>query len=710
MDRKHIRMLIITAAAVWLFFLFGPLDAFTHGYFPDEVDTGQIADEDWLGSLPVTDAGCVISFTPKKRHFAGVELYLVGLAPENGGSLYLAVRDSSGRQMNTAAVPLKKVKDSAWYKVYMDPGLKMGETYTLTFDVSEGAGVPSLLLVNEDYLPDECETGNLLVSFAYRQSTFSFQERVMICIALLACWCLAVCYAADPGKWKRYLKTAGCFLLLTVGLAWNYMYNSMDVQNSGFAGFQADSETLASGVIYAERDGFSFSDESWKGYGLGRYCNLKGVLNSYGADYITDDNWLAGYSRTAPQIIVNANDITRRIASVGNYIRFGNGEEYQISEAADDGSHIAITLHTDKMLCPARNGSLDDTLFLDAGHQPMEKSMIGAYRSQYGLQGKVFRHMARHMEEEETLANLHLICALAAAAVFVLIVALLSVKYDYLFAGCFYLTFLLSPWIVNFARNLYWVEFTWFIPMAVGLICALKADARTWRIGCYAASYIAITGRCLCGYEYISVIMMGLVSFLVIDLLCAAAKKDRERSRLLFRTAAFIGIAALAGFLTAICIHATLRGDGNIAEGIRSIIENDVLRRTSGADLNVFDSGLWPSINASVWEVYSRYFHFSTEVVTGIAGNLFPLLCITPLVIFVYEYRKGQIDVQAVWMYLCFFAASVSWFCLGKSHSYVHTHMNYVLWYFGFVQVCFYMIASRAVNAVRQTDRYSSHL
>ncbi len=154
----------------------------------------------------------------------------------------------------------------------------------------------------------------------------------------------------------------------------------------------------------------------------------------------------------------------------------------------------------------------------------------------------------------------------------------------------------------------------------------------------------------------------------------------------------------------------TLRGDGNIAEGIRSIIENDVLRRTSGADLNVFDSGLWPSINASVWEVYSRYFHFSTEVVTGIAGNLFPLLCITPLVIFVYEYRKGQIDVQAVWMYLFFFAASVSWFCLGKSHSYVHTHMNYVLWYFGFVQVCFYMIASRAVNAVRQTDRYSSHL
>lgn len=695
MDKKHARMLVITVVTAIMVMFFGPLDVFTHGYFPEEVDVSQIADADRLGFLPVTDRDCVISFTPKKRHFAGVELYLVQHIPENGGILYVNIQDSSGRQVDTMDLALEKVKDSVWYKVYTNAGLNIGETYTLTFDVSEGAGVPSLMLVNEDYLPDECEAGNLLVSFAYRESTFSFPERVMICMALPALWCLAVRYDCRRCEWKQYLKVAGCFLLLTVGLTWNYMYNSMDVQNSGFAEFQADSETLATGVIYAERDGIYFSGASEKGYGLGRYCDLKGALNHYHLGYMTDDHWLEGYSRTVPQLIVNANDITRRIAVGGNYIRFENGEAYQITETADDGSNIVITLDTDQALRRAKHGSLDDAVFLDPGRQPIAKSLIYAYRSQYGLQGKVFRHMARYMNEDEALVNLNLICALAAAAVFVLIVFLIAVKYNPLLAGCFYLTFLLSPWIVNFARNLYWVEFTWFIPMAVGLVCVLKADAKKWRAGCYAAAYLAIMGKCLCGYEYISVIMMGLISFLLIDFLCAAVKKERERSRLLFRTIVLTGLAALAGFLTAICIHATLKGEGNIAEGIRIIIENDVLRRTNGADLNDFDSGLWPSINASVWEVYSKYFHFHTEVVTGIAGNLFPLLCIAPLWIFVYEHRKGQLDVQSVFLYVCFFATSVSWFCLGKSHSYVHTHMNYVLWYFGFVQSCFYIIVSR---------------
>jgi len=32
---------------------------------------------------------------------------------------------------------------------------------------------------------------------------------------------------------------------------------------------------------------------------------------------------------------------------------------------------------------------------------------------------------------------------------------------------------------------------------------------------------------------------------------------------------------------------------------------------------------------------------------------------------------------------------------LAKSHSYVHIHLNYVLWYFGFVQICLYVIVDK---------------
>lgn len=236
--------------------------------------------------------------------------------------------------------------------------------------------------------------------------------------------------------------------------------------------------------------------------------------------------------------------------------------------------------------------------------------------------------------------------------------------------------------------------------MAVGLLCSWKVASRKWRIFCYISAFIAITCRCLCGYEYISVIMMGLISFMVIDLLLALQKKEKKHASLLFKTTLILGIIALTGFMTAICIHASLKGNGSITEGIKNIIEDVALRRTNKANLNDFDSLYWPSINASVWEVYSMYFHFPNDVIIGITGNLFPLLCLIPIGIFINEYKNRKIDFETIFMYIFFFLASISWFCLGKSHSYNHTHINFVLWYFGFVQTCFYIIISRIVSVI----------
>ena len=44
MDKKHARMLVITVVTAIMVMFFGPLDVFTHGYFPEEVDVSQIAD------------------------------------------------------------------------------------------------------------------------------------------------------------------------------------------------------------------------------------------------------------------------------------------------------------------------------------------------------------------------------------------------------------------------------------------------------------------------------------------------------------------------------------------------------------------------------------------------------------------------------------------------------------------------------------------
>lgn len=685
---------IIMAIAI---VMIGPMDIFTHGFFYNEINCGQIAPEDFQDSIKLENGFYEMAFVPQKRHMVGFEIYLTNQPDGNSGTLHLTIIDKDGDEADDIFVDLSKVHEARWYKVRTSANLRKGEKYTLRFSAEDCGTIPYLQNVGSSYLPAETVDGNILLVYAYAEPTFTFQNKVIIILFMVAVWGF-VCTFFVAGKKKLCLRIVTAGVLMTAVLTWNYMYNSMDYQNSTFSDFQADSETLVTGVIYAQQDGIYFREESEKGFGLGRYYDLKGGLLSYESSYITDDNWLDGYSRTKAAIIVNSNVYSKEVAVVGHYIAFGNGETFRIINVEEDGSNLIISLDADEVFTAAKYGSLDNAVFYDWNYRQMAKSQVTTYRSQYGLQGKVFRHLARFLENHQIIENLNLLCSMAAAFIFVVIVMLVAAKYNKVLAGVFFITFWLSPWIVNFARNLYWVEFTWFIPMAVGLFCAWKIDCRRCRVISYAAAFLAIFAKSLCGYEYISAVMMGLIAFLLADFLPAAVKKDKQKAKLLFRVVFIMGITAVAGFMAAICIHAKLKGSGNIIEGIKAIFEQDVLRRTAGGDMNEFAEVYWPSFNASVWETYSQYFHFSTEVITGIPGNLFPLLCVVPICIFGYEYKTRKMHIELLAMYVIFFLTSVSWFCLAKGHSYIHTVINYVLWYFGFVQICIYIIVNKVIE------------
>ena len=689
--KNKIIFIIISVIMLLLIVAVGPMDLFTHGYYSEEIDVSQIAEDDFSGEIDLSEQDYSMQFSPQKAHMAGIELYLKNQPAGNTGSIVIEVSDSDGKKVDKITVDLNKVTEASWYKVYTTASLKEGQVYTLNISAINCDTVPHLQLVNQDYLSDEITQGNALVTFAYAQSTFTFQNKIIMLLFVISLW-VFLFYKLLEQKNRNVFKSISFIVFVTAILSWNYMYNSMDNQNGSFGYFQSDSEALVTNVIYAEQDGEYFRQDNERGFGLGWYVTL--------SNYMTDDNWLNGFSRTENSLLLNTNDYTKEVAVVGNQVQFKNGEIQQITAVSDDGSHIYVGLSGDKT-SSAKNGSLDDAVFLDSNGNLLHKGLETAYWSQYGLQGKVFRHFARVMDEDDMLANLHLICSLLTALTFAAIVWLISRKYNNIFAGCFLVTFWLSPWIINFARNLYWVEFTWFIPMAIGLFCAWKISDKKCRIASYIMTFIAITGKCLCGYEYITVVMMGLIAFLLVDFVKALVEKNHEKSILVFRTIFIIGVIALCGFMAAICIHAPLKGDGNLIEGIKNIFEQDVLRRTAGADLNDFDPVYWDSFNASVWQTYCTYFHFSTEIITGITGNLFPLLCIIPLCIFGFEYKNKRLNTELVAMYCVFFLTSISWFVLAKSHSYVHTHMNYVLWYFGFVQICFYIIVNKIVSAIR---------
>ncbi len=671
-------------------------DAFSHGYFTNSVKYESIEPNDIEGYVDISEQEYAITFTPIKDNFAGFVLYFANQFHEDTGVVELTVYESGhagGGYVDAIKVKLSEVENLHQYKVASNKTLKRGKTYTVVISAKDCITAPEMILIDPDYITKECPDSNLLLGYAYKESTFNPNEKLLITLFLL---CFLVLGISLLQKKRGYIYKIGIWSLLITAMAWNFSFNSLDNANTSFAKFDSGSENLVITTIDAERGGFS----DFIKWGLNNYSDIRGEWYAEEKYFLTDSNWTEGYSNTEPKILLRSSRYVADMAVVGNAILFANGEQFLINEVSNDNTWITISLDSGRVLNYWKYGDLADARFIDTNGNILAKGYLGEYQSQFGLQGKIFRYLARIFD----IDLLKTLCALATAITLVLIVYVLKKKYNVIFAGVFYCVFLLSPWIVNFANNLYWVEFTWFFPMLTGLFCSWKIEYRKYRVLSYILAYISILVKSLCGYEYISCIMMGLIAFLIVDFIMSLLYGNKERQVLLFKTIFILGIIALIGFFTAICIHSPNKSgaNGSVIEGIKLIIQKDVLRRTyGGAGLNSSNllgveeryAGL-----ASTWEVFCRYFDFKTEVVTGISGNLFSLLCIIPLVIMVFEKKKNKFHNELLTMYFVFFVTTISWFLLAKSHSYVHIFLNIVLWYFGYVQVCIYIIINKLIE------------
>lgn len=697
--RKNISGKAIGVAAAVLLalcFLFrlDVTQSFYHGFFTEARPFENLAEDAVLGEYPLSAEPYVLNFTPQKDHFAGVVLYLELPAENPEGLLELKISAPDGKILSAAEVDLSAVKNEHAYKVEMKGRLQKGSTYQLEISAKEGTNPGTALIgVNEASRMPESADNALLIGYAYASPDFTDAERLLITLFVISGILLLVSRLLSGGK-KTVCQAGVCLFLITL-LAWNFSYNSLDDQNVDFESFQEDSERLVTGAMEAVKEGIP----NPSGTGLVKVDTLQGS-EGWEMDYPTDDDWNAGYHRTDPAICIRSSDYQETYVCPGNQIRFADGETASIVSVQEkDADWVSVALDMESPLDPEKLGSLTDACVLDASGNEVPAKITEPYASQYGLQGKVFQHLVLLVDD---LDLLHVYCALGTAAALFLVAVLVARQYSRLLAGVFYAVFLLSPWVVNFANNLYWVEFTWFLPMAAGLFCAGHLEKQSGRVISYVLVFLAVMIKCLCGYEYITTVMMGSIAFLLVELAEAAAQKEAARAKLLFRTIFLVGLASLLGFVAAICLHAPLKSGGDLVQGIRMIIQQDVLRRTYGADLNAFEN--LPdfeqyALTASAWETLCRYFHFKTEVIAGIGGNLFPLLCLIPVALFVRDFQQKTLHIREPAMYVVFFLTSVSWFLLAKSHSYVHVHMNFVLWYFGYVQICLYVIIRHLADA-----------
>ena len=310
-----------------------------------------------------------------------------------------------------------------------------------------------------------------------------------------------------------------------------------------------------------------------------------------------------------------------------------------------------------------------------------------SYMSQVGIQGHIFGKIVSIIPKMNKINLFRLICCCLLVIVLGLIIIQLHKRYGILFASIFGVVSFLSPWIVNFSRNLYWVEFTWFIPMLLGLLCINYEDKRKF---IYPLFFIAIFIKSLCGYEYLSTIMMTGIMFLLVEWIC-----NKEKRKSIFKTIFIIGICSLAGFIAAYIIHAYMYGSGNIFEGFKLMKVNLIERRTFG-NASDFDPMFADSLNASIWDVIIKYFWFAGSPLDG------KLMCIIMVVtVFALIYQKTVLkenNTFEVSIFIISLLTTISWIVLGKAHSYIHTHMNFVLFYMGWVQISIYILCKTIIG------------
>lgn len=304
------------------------------------------------------------------------------------------------------------------------------------------------------------------------------------------------------------------------------------------------------------------------------------------------------------------------------------------------------------------------------------------YRSTIGVQGFFYAWLYQSLGLEN-LKPLYKLTAFCNALALLMCAILLGKIFGRAFGIIFFLSLFTSGWVANFGGSLYFSFAFWILPAIIAFslyrVAATqnKLSKTTLTLFCLAYMF-AIALRASMSYEFLtSIILFSLSPFIVSFIYGVLTSYQSPFLSLSVKKAFKYGlglfILACVGFLLTFIIHTYIRGGGDLWAGLMDIYHNDFLRRMVGGNPKDFHPGYAPSLTANAFEVIKIYLS---------KPFLLFLLGVSVLVCLVESHKSYRNFYIA--LLICFALPAISWFVLGKSHSYIHTHFCFVLWYLGF--------------------------
>ncbi len=348
---------------------------------------------------------------------------------------------------------------------------------------------------------------------------------------------------------------------------------------------------------------------------------------------------------------------------------------------------------------------------------------FSTYNSQPGGQGMIFSLLDRLIpfSQQTKLTLFYVLTALLSAIALAFIIGWFYEAFGGWVAIFVIASAVLSQWLTVFGKNLWWSSWAFYLPMIV-VMSFLKRNRETLdrqliRFG--IVIFIAVSIKCFInGFEYITTtLVMMMVPFIYYVILDKWSRGQFVKWTL----AAGLG-SGVAIFLSLImlCFQIGAAKDG-FMDGVAHVIWS-FGKRTYG-EAEDFPPVYAASLNAGTLSVVMTYMNgifFDLNNYLSIENAfisnfllkiryyyLIVLFIAMSALLFWRSHKVMQTERQrhfialicATWFSIL---APLSWFVIFKAHSYIHTHMSFLLWQMPFTLFGFAVFGAAVIIRAKQ--------
>ena len=324
------------------------------------------------------------------------------------------------------------------------------------------------------------------------------------------------------------------------------------------------------------------------------------------------------------------------------------------------------------------------------------------YKSSFGIQGYIYAIIDFTLKrfEKDPKSRYQIMRAITGMGMSIVIaIFIFFIKFEFGLPTALFvlITTIYSNYLVLFASNLYWMFFIALAPFTLSwTYLKIYEDKNVTLSPLYFAICFLILLKSLAGWEYLSTIFISfnipLVYFSI---------KNNWNKKLIIERIIKINSYALLGFILSLFGYLAQKTAllGSVNNALKAFAQI-VLKRTHGnpADL---PSKYKASLESDILAVLKKYLNgdaiYISDYMTIKFHHIILLFSIVsifyvsiPLFKNLEKDKKTTALIISSWLSIL---APISWHVLAKGHSYVHGHMNHVLWHVPFTFLAFSSVA-----------------